>query len=88
MGLREFRSKYLTKLLNIKDELLSKYPDKSEKVQYLIDVLVVKLQRLRLYTLADYLFTLYQASKEFKEFERLIPTQEEVDELLKGGDYE
>jgi len=88
MGLREFRSKYLTKLLNIKDELLSKYPDKSEKVQYLIDVLVVKLQRLRLYTLADYLFTLYQASKEFKEFEKLIPTQEEVDELLKGGDYE
>ena len=88
MGLREFRSKYLTKLLNIKDELLSKYPDKSEKVQYLIDVLVVKLQRLRLYTLADYLFTLYQASKEFKEFERLIPTQEEVDELLEGGDYE
>jgi hypothetical protein len=41
---------------------------------------------LRVYTLSDYLHTVHLASKEFREFEALIPTEEEVEELLHGGE--
>jgi hypothetical protein len=32
--------------------------------------------------LADYIFTLYLASREFKVFEELIPSEQEVDTLI------
>ena len=34
--------------------------------------------------LADYIFTLYLASREFKVFEELIPSEQEVDTLIEN----
>ena len=84
MKLREFRTKYLTKLLNLSKELKNKYPDKSERVEYLTSILSTKLYSLRTFTLADYIYTIYLASTEFSEFEQLIPGEQEVNELYKS----
>jgi len=80
--LRKFKSKYMTKLLNIKKELLTKYPDKADRINYVTDILMSKLQTLRAYTLADYLHTIYLAVNEFKELEVLIPSEEEINKLI------
>jgi len=80
--LREFRAKYASRLIEIKKKLLEKYSDKRDRIENIIDLLMVKLERLRRYDLADYLFTLYNATKEFPELEELIPPSEEVDALL------
>jgi DNA polymerase III sliding clamp (beta) subunit (PCNA family) len=84
--LREFKAKYLAKLLNMKKQLLDRYPEKRERVEYIIDLLASKLENLRTFTLTDYLFTLHLATKEFPELEQLIPTEEEVQELIEGGE--
>jgi hypothetical protein len=83
LTLREFKTKYLTRLLNLKKQLLERYPDRAERINYIVDLLVTKLENLRTYTLTDYIATLYHASKEFKEIEQLIPTEEEINELLR-----
>ena len=83
MTLREFKAKYLARLLNLKKQLLEKYPDRAERINYIVDLLVTKLENLRTYTLTDYIATLYHASKEFKEIEQLIPTEKEINELLR-----
>jgi hypothetical protein len=82
--LREFKAKYLAKLLNLKKQLAEKHPDKHERVEYIVDLLASKLENLRTFTLADYLFTLHLATKEFREIEQIIPSEEEVEELLEG----
>jgi hypothetical protein len=84
--LREFKAKYLARLLNLKKQLLEKYPDRAQRVEYVVDVLVAKLENLRVFTLTDYLATLHHAAKEFREIEQLIPSEQEVEELLKGGE--
>jgi hypothetical protein len=84
--LREFKAKYLAKLLNLKKQLLEKYPEKSERVEYIVDILVAKLEHLRTFTLTDYIATIYHASKEFREIEQIIPSEQEVNELLKRGE--
>jgi len=86
MELREFKTKYLAKLLQIKRELLDKYPEKRERIEHIVDVIMNKLYHLRTFTLPDYLHTLYLAVKEFRELEELIPPSEEIEELLEGGD--
>jgi 5'-3' exonuclease len=86
MRLSNFRAKYLGKLLTLKRELEQKYPDKRERVEYVCDILANKLSNLRTHTLADYLFTLHLAIKEFSELKELIPTTEEVEEILDEED--
>jgi hypothetical protein len=86
MELREFKAKYLARLLNLKRQLLEKYPGRAQRIEYIADVLASKLSTLRVYTLPDYLHTVHLASKEFKEFEVLVPTEEEVEQLLRGGE--
>ena len=84
--LREFKAKYLAKLLNLKKQLLEKYPDRAQRVEHIVDTLVAKLEHLRTFTLTDYIATIYHASREFKEFEQLIPSEQEVEELLERED--
>jgi hypothetical protein len=84
--LREFKAKYLAKLLNLKKQLVEKYPERAQRVEYITDILVAKLDNLRVFTLTDYLATLYHATKEFKEIEELIPPAEEIEELLRVGE--
>jgi hypothetical protein len=86
MELREFKTKYMAKLLELRQQLLEKYPSKRDRVEHVVDTLMTKLYNLRTFTLPDYIFTLYLASKEFKELEALIPPKEEVEELLKSGE--
>jgi DNA gyrase/topoisomerase IV subunit A len=81
--LREFRAKYASKLTEIKKKLIEKYPNKREQIENIADLIMTKLKRLRRYDIADYIFTLHDASKQFKEFEELIPPSEEIDSLLK-----
>jgi hypothetical protein len=84
--LREFKAKYLAKLLNLKKQLLEKYPERRDRVEHVVDVLAAKLEHLRVYTLPDYLFTLHLAAKEFREIEELVPSEQEVEELLERED--
>jgi hypothetical protein len=84
--LREFKAKYIAKLLEIKRDLLERYADKRDRVEFIVDTLLAKLTRLRRYTLPDYLSTLARAAKEFPELSQLIPSEREVEELLKGGE--
>jgi hypothetical protein len=82
MTLREFKAKYLTKLLNLRKQLLERYPERAQRVEYIVNMLVAKLEHLRTFTLTDYIATLYHATKEFKELEELIPSEEEIKKLL------
>ena len=82
-ALRDFKAKYLARLIKIRGQLLAKYPEKTERVNYIVDVLAIKLHNLRSFTLTDYISTIYHASKEFSEFEEMIPSEEEINELLK-----
>jgi hypothetical protein len=84
--LREFKAKYMAKLLNLKKQLLEKYPERAERINYIVDLLASKLENLRVFTLTDYLFTLHLATKEIPELEQLIPPSEEVEELIEGGE--
>jgi hypothetical protein len=86
MRLREFKAKYMAILLELKEELEQRYPDRAQRVDYIVDVLMSKLENLRTYTLSDYLHTLYLTSKEFREFKRMVPSKEEIEQLLRGGE--
>ncbi len=81
-SLRDLKAKSLVKLFEIKRQLLEKYPEKAERIERIIDLLAAKIHNLRAFTLSDYLFTLYQASKEFRELEELIPSPETISEIL------
>jgi hypothetical protein len=84
--LREFKAKYMAILLELKEELEQRYPDRTQRVEYVADILMSKLENLRTFTLADYLHTIYLVSKEFREFKRMIPSREEIEQLLRGGE--
>lgn len=82
LTLREFKVKQLTVLNQLESELVSKYPEKAEKVRHVVDTIKGKLDRLRRFTLYDYLRTVDTFSREFPELKRLLPSPEEVHELL------
>ena len=86
MELHEFKAKYLARLFELKRQLLEKYPERSERIEYIVDVIAGKLHTLRKYTLSDYLFTVYNAMKEFKEFEWLVPSEKEISQLLEESE--
>lgn len=84
--LREFRTRQLVELKELERLLLEKYPEKADRVRYIVDALAAKLGQLRRYSLFDYLFTVHLAAREFPEFEKLMPSSEEVDKLLENGE--
>lgn len=84
MELREFKAMSLAKLMSLSKRLKEKYPERADRVDYITFLLAEKIQNLRTYTLTDYLFTLYLASREFQEFAELIPDEKTVEELLEG----
>jgi len=85
MKLREFKALSLAKLMSLAKKLKEKYPDRAERINYIVDVLATKLQNLRTFTLTDYLFTLYLSSKEFPEFSELIPDVQTSEKLTRRG---
>ena len=79
MSLEKFKAVQIAKLTQIKQL----HAD-NERIAEIIDLhLIPKLQHLRQMDLADYIFTLYLASREFKVFEELIPDEETVEKLIK-----
>ena len=79
MNILKFKLTQLSKLIEIKRQ----YAD-NQRVAEIIDLhLVPKLKHLRAMDLADYIFTLYLASREFKVFEDLIPSEQDVDDIIK-----
>jgi hypothetical protein len=77
--LERFKAVQLSKLNQIKLQYAE-----NARVAEIIDLyLFPKLQHLRAMDLADYIFTLYLASREFPLFEELIPSEQEVEQLIK-----
>jgi len=83
--LHKFKAKYMSLLVSLKQELVQKYPNKVDRIELIIGILMNKLYTLKSHAVADYLHTVYLACKEFSEFCKLIPSQEEVNELLEEG---
>jgi len=76
--LEKFKAVQIAKLTQLKQQ----HSD-DERIAEIIDLyLIPKLQHLRAMDLADYIFTLYLASREFNVFEELIPSEQEVDTLI------
>ena len=79
MILGKFKAVQIAKLNQIKLQ----YKDNA-RVQEIIDLyLIPKLQSLKTHALPDYVFTLYLASREFSVFEDLVPSEQEVENLVK-----
>jgi hypothetical protein len=70
-------------LLSLRNELLQKYPEKADRVEYIVDTLMHKLYALKSHSLTDYIHTVYLASKEFPEFSKMMLSSEEIEEILK-----
>jgi len=68
--------------MSLAKKLKEKYPERIDRIEYIVFELVSKLQNLRTYTLTDYLFTLYLALREFQEFVELMPDEKTVMELF------
>ncbi len=83
MELREFKALSLAKLMSLEKKLKEKYPHQADRIEYIVFELASKLQNLRTYSLTDYLFTLYLASRELAELAELIPDEKTVEELLR-----
>ena len=55
---------------------------RAKEVNEVCDTIATKIQSLRTYTLADFMYLLYQASKEFPELAELIPDEKTIRELM------
>jgi hypothetical protein len=79
LKLYKFKAEYISRLISIKQQ----YADNA-RIQEIVDLhLIPKLQHLRAMDLANYIFTLYLASREFSVFEELIPSEQDVDVMIK-----
>jgi len=74
-SIEAFKAKYLTILFSVSRGLYEKYPNEANKVWFFVNLLVNKLGDLSKPTITEYLVTLNLAVREFREFEKLIPTQ-------------
>jgi hypothetical protein len=79
-----FKAKYLARLLKLRKELKAKYPDKADRIETIVFEIAPKLANLRRHMLTDYLFTATLACREFAEFCQLVPTENEIKQLLEG----
>jgi hypothetical protein len=78
MKLDQFKAIQIAKLTQLKQQFAD-----NVRIVEIIDLhLIPKLQHLRAMDIADYIFTLYLASREFSVFEDLIPLEETIDQLI------
>ena len=77
-GLQRFKLEQLSRLVAIKQQ----YSNNQRVWEIVENHLIPKLQHLRAMDLANYIFELYLASREFSAFEELIPSEQEVDALI------
>jgi hypothetical protein len=79
MNINKFKAEQLSRLITIKQ----RFRDNQRVAEIIDNHLIPKLQHLKTHALPDYLFTLYLASREFSVFEELIPSEEDVEQLVK-----
>jgi uncharacterized protein YbbC (DUF1343 family) len=78
-----WKSKTTLKLIALK----TKYKN-NPKVLQDIDVLITKLQYLKLRDLHSYLTLVYEASSDCEEFLLILPSEDEIKTWFEGGDEE
>jgi len=79
LSLEKFKAIQLSKIIALKQQ----YSD-NKRIAEIIDLyLIPKLHHLRAMDIADYIFTLYLASREFVTFEELMPSEQDVDVMIK-----
>jgi hypothetical protein len=78
-----WKSKAILKLLALK----TKYKD-NPKVLQDIDILITKLQYLKLRDLNGFLALVHEVSKDAEEFLSILPSEEEVEEWYGKGEEE
>lgn len=83
MKLREYKIRNLALLARLQEELPTKY---GEEARNDIEKLIVKTHALRTFTLADYLTTIILLSRKYPELKALIPSVEQVNDLLRDQD--
>jgi hypothetical protein len=76
--LEKFKVVQISKLIALKQQ----HSDNVRIAEIVDNHLLPKLQHLRAMDLSDYIFTLYLASREFEFFEELIPSEQEVEQLI------
>jgi hypothetical protein len=78
-----WKSKATLKLIALK----TKYKD-NPKIAQDVDILITKLQYLKLRDLHSYLALVHHASADTEEFLEILPTEEEVEEWYGRGEEE
>jgi hypothetical protein len=78
-----WKSKTILRLLALK----TKYKD-NPKILQDIDILITKLQYLKLRDLHSYLALVHHASADTEEFLSILPAEEEIEEWFKRGEEE
>ena len=81
----DFKNKQLAKIMKIRSILLEKHKNNTitiNRIEYLVTLLLNKLQYLNEYNLLDYIRLIHLITKEYPEFNELMPTYEEIDNLL------
>jgi hypothetical protein len=77
MRFNEWKTLTMTKLIR----LSRKYQDDKKKYQVL-DMLIIKLQHLKLRDLGTFLTMLHKASQDIEEIDDIIPIEEEVKQMI------
>jgi hypothetical protein len=78
-----WKSKATLKLIALK----TKYKD-NPKIAQDVDILITKLQYLKLRDLHSYLALVHEASSDCEEFLSILPSEEEVEEWYGKGEEE
>jgi hypothetical protein len=76
-----FKAKYISRLMRLRKELKQKYSNKADRIEEIVFNIATKLANLRRHTLADYMFSVTLACKEFAEFCSLVSTWQEIKQI-------
>ncbi|MEM4667387.1 MAG: hypothetical protein QW498_08820 [Thermofilum sp.] len=80
--LRSYKMRAMRELHEIRDELLKKYPERSEDIEKIMTELWSRLFDLKSPRVCSFLSLIARYSRDFSEVRRLAPTTEELIEIL------
>jgi hypothetical protein len=83
-----FKAKYMARLMKLRRELKAKYHEKADRIETIVFEIAPKLANLRKHMLTDYLFATTLACREFAELCNLVLTEQEIKQVLGGGNGE
>lgn len=80
--LRSYKMRAMRELHEIREELLRRYPERSQEIEKVCSELWSRLFDLRSPRICSFLSLVARYSREFQELRRLAPTTEELLEIL------